>query len=476
MDSKSNQTALETPQAALEREKARRQAAEAKLETLEVLYRRLYDNASDGIVLFDDRGIILNANPTFLKMLGYRLDEIKGTEAVALIHPQDLEKVPSQLHRLLAGESVTIERRLRCKDGHYIHGEQSSRRISPNVIMALYRDITIRKKAEQETREALQNAEDSEAQLEEAISRVNTMAMEAEVASLEMNQIFNATSDGICVINNDFQITRSNQILRDMMAGMGLDVVKGHCRDVFAHPLCGTDQCLMERILQEDLERIEEEVEVTAADGSMRTLIISAQPLMDLMADTVGIVASYKEITDRKEIEEELRRLATTDPLTGAFNRRQFMQRAQDEIDRSNRYGTSLTLLMLDIDHFKRVNDTFGHDAGDDVLKGLVTQSLDMLRGSDIFCRLGGEEFAAILTHTAPAEGVLAAERLRKALKGLTVDTANGPVRFTVSIGVASLIEPDLSLAQIMKKADNALYAAKDQGRDRVVMAQPNIS
>ena len=171
MDSESNQTALERRTATLEKEIARRKAAEAKLETLEVLYRRLYDYASDGIVLFDDRGIIFNANPTFLKMLGYRLEEIKGTEAIALIHPEDLEMVPSQLHRLLAGESVTIERRLRCKGGHYICGEQSSRRISPNVIMALYRDITVRKKAEQETREALQNAEDSETQLEEAADK-----------------------------------------------------------------------------------------------------------------------------------------------------------------------------------------------------------------------------------------------------------------------------------------------------------------
>ena len=94
------------------------------------------------------------------------------------------------------------------------------------------------------------------------------------------------------------------------------------------------------------------------------------------------------------------------------------------------------------------------------------------LRGSDIFCRLGGEEFAAILTHTAPEQGILAAERLRKALKALEVNTATGPVCFTVSIGVASLVQADLSLEQIMKKADDALYAAKYEGRDRVVAAE----
>ncbi|MBC2736952.1 MAG: diguanylate cyclase [Desulfobacteraceae bacterium] len=471
MDSKRDHNEVVMRSADLDKERARRKAAEAKLEALEGLYRRLYDNASDGIVLFDDRGIIINANPTFLKMLGYRLEEIKGQEAVALIHPEDLEKVPSQLHRLLAGQSVTIERRLRCKGGHYICGEQSSRRVGHNVTMALYRDITARKKVEQESREALQDAEASESQLEEAISRVNTMALDAEVAALEMSQIFNATSDGICVINKDFQISKYNRILQDMMAGMGLAMTEETCSDVFGHAFCKTKRCLMNRILKDGLDRIEEEIEMTSADGGKRTLIVTAQPLLDLTADTIGIVASYTDITDRKQIEEELRRLATTDPLTGAYNRRQFMERAQEEIDRSKRYNTPLTLLMIDIDHFKTVNDTFGHNAGDAVLKRMVSESMIQLRGSDIFCRLGGEEFAAILTHTAPEQGILAAERLRKALKALTVTTTTGPVRFTVSIGVASLVQADLTLEQVMKKADDALYDAKDQGRDRVVAA-----
>jgi diguanylate cyclase (GGDEF)-like protein/PAS domain S-box-containing protein len=404
-------------------------------------------------------------------MLGYRPEDIHGLKMTDLIHPEDLQKVPSQIPRLLAGESVSIERRLRCKDGRYRNFEQSARRISSDVIMSLYRDITLRKQAEQETLEALKDAEDSEIQLEEAISRVNTMAMEAEVASLEMDQIFNATSDGICVINKDFRISKFNRILRDIMARLGLEMDKGNCNQIFAHELCGTDRCLMDRILKEDHERIEEEIEVSSSDGSKRTFLVTAQPLMDLTADTIGVVESYKDITDRKEIERELRRLAVTDPLTGAFNRRQFMLRAQEEMERSMRYNTSLTLLMLDIDHFKAVNDTYGHDAGDEVLKRMVAESMTLLRGSDIFCRLGGEEFAAILTHTPPDQGRLAAERLRQALKGLKVNSANGAVRFTVSIGVAAMVQDNLSLEQIMKKADNALYEAKQQGRDRVVSA-----
>lgn len=328
------------------------------------------------------------------------------------------------------------------------------------------------KKLEEELRAALETAQSTQEQLEDALSRVSTMAMEAEVASLEMKQIFNATSDGICVINKDNQVSRFNRTLQEMMARMGFEMRKGNCADVFGHDLCGTDRCLMARIFQEDEERVEEEIEVITADGGKETFIVSAQPLLGLTAETIGVVANYKKITERKLIEEDLRRMATTDPLTGAFNRREFMQRAQEEIDRSRRYHTPLTLLMIDIDHFKAVNDTYGHDAGDDVLRGMVNASQSQLRGSDLFYRLGGEEFAAILTHTSPEHGRQAAERLRKDLKRLIVTTASGQVGFTVSIGVASLVEADLSLEQIMKKADNALYAAKAQGRNRVVMAR----
>jgi len=471
MPRKSDKHPMETLSEALERETQQRKAAEARLEALDALYRRIYDNASDGIMLFDDQGVIFNANPTFLNMLGFGLTEIKGKAAIHLIHPEDLEKIPSQLNRLLAGETVTIERRLRCKDGHYICCEQSSRRVGDNLVMAVYRDVTQRKIAEQEVQEALATAESSEIQMEDAISRVNTMAMNAEVASLEMDQIFNATSDGICVISKDCQITKFNQTLQDMMARMGREITKGPCAEIFNHSLCGTDRCLMTRVLSEEEDRVEEEIEVETADGRKLTLIATAKPLLDLTADTVGVVASYKDITDRKQIEEELRRMATTDPLTGAFNRREFMKRAQDEIDRSKRYHTPLTLLMIDIDHFKSVNDTYGHDAGDDVLKQMVAASQTQLRGSDVFCRLGGEEFAAILTHTNPEQGVQAAERLRRALKALKVATNAGTIRFSISIGVASLVQGDLSLEQIMKKADTALYKAKAQGRDCVVMA-----
>jgi diguanylate cyclase (GGDEF)-like protein/PAS domain S-box-containing protein len=439
----------------------------------EACFRSLFENASDGILLFDERGTIEDANPQMLAMLGCTLDDLRGHAIASFLDAEDGQAgADPGLARLADGETVIRRQRLRCRDGRSLWVEHSVQRVHAQRGLSFVRSLIFRDQTEATLLETLRDAEDSENQLEEAISRVNTMAMDAEVASLEMDQVFNATSDGICVIDRAYRITKFNRVLRDMMAPLGLQVAAGSCRQIFAHPLCGTERCLLDRIFNEGCDRIEEEIEITPKQGRQHTFIVTARPLMDLTAETVGAVVSYRDITSRKQIEEELRRLATIDPLTGAFNRRHFVERAREEIDRSRRYHTDLTMLMIDIDHFKAVNDTYGHDAGDAVLKRMVAECRGLLRGSDIFCRLGGEEFAVILTHTSPDQGRLAAERLRKAVKALAVETAGGTVRFTVSIGVASMMAEEATMDQVMKMADDALYEAKQMGRNRVIVAE----
>ncbi|HSO20811.1 MAG TPA: diguanylate cyclase, partial [Desulfosarcina sp.] len=370
----------------------------ALLAESEARFRTLFENASDGILIFDGRKIIADANPMMLRLLGRPLDEIRGREVTALLHPDDRNAAGRRLSGLREGEIITFEHRLQSANGGYVRVEQSVRCLHADLHLALCRDLAARDMSEKKLLATLRSAEASETQLEEAIGRVSAMATEAEVASMEMDQIFNATSDGICVIGKDFRITKCNRVLRETMEPLGFRLDRDRCHRVFGHPLCENERCLMRRILSGDGDRIEDEVDIVSAGRPTRTFIVSARPLMDLTGDTVGIVESYRDITERKQIERELRRLAVTDPLTGAFNRRRFMQRAQEEMDRSRRYRTDLTLLMLDIDHFKSINDTHGHDAGDAVLKRMVAECAAQLRGTDVFCRLGGEEFAAILT------------------------------------------------------------------------------
>lgn len=181
--------------------------------------------------------------------------------------------------------------------------------------------------------------------------------------------------------------------------------------------------------------------------------------------------ALARDITKRKAMEDELKRLASTDPLTGADNRRSFLDKGAYELLRSRRYNHSFSFLMLDIDHFKSINDTFGHYTGDLVLKELVSESKKVLRATDLFGRLGGEEFAVILPETDAETAVKAGERLRNELSNVRVESDQGPVSFTVSIGLAMREGDTDTLVNIMGRADAALYKAKDAGRNRLVRA-----
>lgn len=174
------------------------------------------------------------------------------------------------------------------------------------------------------------------------------------------------------------------------------------------------------------------------------------------------------EIFERKRVEDEFRKLATTDPLTGAYNRRHVLSLSEREFARARRYHTTLSVLMLDADHFKAINDTWGHDVGDDVLKSLTMLCEAHLRTSDIFGRLGGEEFILTLPETDSTAAAGVAERVRLGVESNSIPINGENVHFTVSIGVSELADEDASFADILKRADQAVYTAKDKGRNRV--------
>jgi diguanylate cyclase (GGDEF)-like protein len=159
---------------------------------------------------------------------------------------------------------------------------------------------------------------------------------------------------------------------------------------------------------------------------------------------------------------------SVTDSLTGLLNRRYFNELSEKEATRSRRHGLRFAVLMLDIDHFKRVNDTFGHPVGDMVIKALAQICNKALRPHDILARYGGEEFILTLPHTDEEGASVVAERIRQAAQEIELATPTGPVRFTVSIGI-SINTKDLPFEQLVGRADEALYKAKEGGRNRVV-------
>jgi diguanylate cyclase (GGDEF)-like protein len=166
--------------------------------------------------------------------------------------------------------------------------------------------------------------------------------------------------------------------------------------------------------------------------------------------------------------EHRLRRIATIDTLTGIFNRRACLERGRILVAAAKRFGRPLTVMMIDIDHFKQVNDRHGHKAGDDVLRRFASVVKACLRQVDVFGRLGGEEFAVLMPETTEQGAVVAAERIRKAVEKAEFDMGGQSLSITASIGSITGHGP-LELA--LKKADEAMYRAKRDGRNRVVMA-----
>jgi diguanylate cyclase (GGDEF)-like protein len=173
-----------------------------------------------------------------------------------------------------------------------------------------------------------------------------------------------------------------------------------------------------------------------------------------------------KEIVIRKKVEEELQQLAITDPLTGIYNRRMFHQLLEGEIERDRRYRSGLGLILCDLDHFKIINDNFGHDVGDKVLQVFAANTRKHLRDSDILARWGGEEFIILIPQTNLEKTLVIAEKLQSETEIITLPPVGC---FTCSFGVTFFCDDD-TVESFIKRADDALYLAKRNGRNRVEM------
>jgi diguanylate cyclase (GGDEF)-like protein/PAS domain S-box-containing protein len=202
-------------------------------------------------------------------------------------------------------------------------------------------------------------------------------------------------------------------------------------------------------------------------NGSLYHEELSIAPVKNGAGDITHFIGIKVDISERKALQSELQKLANTDPLTELYNRRVFLEKLAEESARLARDGQLASLLMIDLDNFKRINDTYGHSTGDEVLRQFAHIMRETIRAIDIPARLGGEEFAVLLPSTTPKEAIYLAERLRQRIADTEFHYEKGVVRLTISIGSASLQADDKEGDAVLNRADAALYEAKESGRNQ---------
>ncbi|WP_110971691.1 GGDEF domain-containing protein [Pseudomonas huaxiensis] len=212
------------------------------------------------------------------------------------------------------------------------------------------------------------------------------------------------------------------------------------------------------------------EYRIIAADGQVRWL--SDKCFINQQADgqRLIVVGMAEDITEKKLLEGELQRLATTDVLTQSSNRRHFFDCASQAFDKARQEGAPLSFLLLDIDDFKQVNDTYGHPEGDLVLQRIADSGKAALRRGDLFGRIGGEEFAAVFPGCTPEMAMQVAQRLQREIQRLSFSHEGHTYGVTVSQGLTGMVEDDEVLDNLFARADAAMYEAKRKGKNQIVL------
>jgi diguanylate cyclase (GGDEF)-like protein/PAS domain S-box-containing protein len=406
-----------------------------ELESREEQFRAVADNSLTGIVIFKER--CLYVNPEFARISGYEEQELYEIPLQQLFDAQLQNAISKLIARHSAGERFTekfSEVPLICKDG------------SQKIIRAY--TVTIEY---EEGFAGLANIFDI-TDIKEAEQRIRSLSQVVE----QTDDIVKMTDKaGVISYVNDAFVANSGYTRREVIGKRPNLLKSGKHNDAFYDHLWSIikgGQVFRDIIINK------------RKDGTLYYEEQTITPILDDHNKIVAYVSTGKDVTKRQEMEEELARKASTDNLTAIYNRHKFEEMFDLEHERAQRYGTPLTLVIFDIDHFKAINDRYGHDAGDGVLKNVALIVGQNLRINDVFARWGGEEFVILAPGINIDDAFEMAEKLRNVIESFEWDM---PHPVTASFGISSLT-PDMSKEHLIKGADVALYEAKANGRNRV--------
>lgn len=428
-----------------------RKEAENARTSIEQQLSKFYELDLVGLTITSpDKGWI-RVNDCLCRMLEYTEQELRGLTWVQLTHPDDIATDIEQFERLLANEidGYSLEKRFISRTGKVIYTNlvvRCTRQSNGEIedVVAMVEDITTHKMANI----ALQNALSDAEHFRYAMDLVSTY-------------VYMKDTNHCYTYANKKSLT---------LFGIEPQQLLGSEDSQFSPP--DSVEKLREidnRVLSGETTR--EEVTLPSRNGSQIVFLEIKAPIYsdDEHKSVIGLVGVSTDITQQKALENKLTTLATKDSLTGLNNRQYFFELAEKEMARFARYKQPLSAAMIDLDHFKSINDTYGHQMGDTVLNTFSTLCLQMLRENDVLGRIGGEEFSIIFPETSIQCAFEVSERLLNAIAAIDIPVKKGlPLKFTASIGLTEIQSADANIEVLLDRADKALYQAKENGRNSV--------
>lgn len=416
-------------------------AAEEQLGVSEKFLGAVFDSIQDPIMIVDSDYRVIRVNEAYAQLRNISAADIRNTKCFMSYQRDSVCEQCIVEKTFRSKDPCAKDKLIRDPDGsekwieiltYPLYGEKGE----VTHVMEYVRDVTDRRRGER----ALQ------------------------LAYLELDQIFNTAADGMWVVDKEFNVLRFNKVFLSLSGLKAKDINGKKCHEVLPCAECGGPQCPLRRISDNREKIIECESDKTLRDGRTISCLVKATAFHGPDGELIGIVENFKDITERKQMERELERLATTDRLTQVYNRMKFEEVMAREVDVLKRYKRPLSVIMLDIDKFKDINDRHGHAFGDYVLKVVSHIIKGQLRGIDYIVRWGGEEFIIIAPDTELQKAVALGERIRKAIDKHHFERS---LNVTASFGVSQYRDAD-DVDSCIGRADEALYKAKENGRNRV--------
>lgn len=420
-----------------------RGAKESHHETVHALLIRAEEVSGTGSFERDLRSGKAEYSPGLCRIYGLPADEtVTREQLIELVHPEDRALIEESIANAIAARGpFTFEIRITRPDGQNriirTNGSVIFDDVGPTGLVGTIRDVTDE--------------------------------VEARAARELLSRVVESSDDAILTKTADGTITSWNRGAERLYQYTAEEAIGKPIGIIEPPELASEQEDILRRVFSgESLERLE--TERVRKDGRRLPVSLTISPIRDAADRIISAAVMARDVTERRLYEERLRYLADHDQLTGLFNRRRFEEELKREFARSGRYQTSGAVMSVDLDHFKGINDSAGHAAGDAVLLAVTRAMTQRFRSTDVLARVGGDEFAVLLADVDEAEARTAADDLLGALRSCRPLFGGKALKVHASIGVAMFAPDDATADETQIFADLAMYAAKNSGGDRVTV------